>query len=108
MSLERKTGQSFLERLSNPDPDFQLYLRALAMLVPLGFNFLFVIVCLIAYTITKLTGVGLLAPIVFQPITLLVILLLPYVTVKMLQVYVYFRIKKNIQQNKVNICKEQQ
>lgn len=101
-------GKSFFEKLRNPDAVFSSHLHMLAMIVLLGFSFLAMIISLVSYAIAKLTGANFLISLISKPITILIIILLPYVTLKILQVYVYFKLKKNIQKNKTNICKEQQ
>jgi uncharacterized membrane protein len=84
--------RSFLEKLRNPDVDFLLHLKMLAMIIPLGLGFLITIIILVLMvTGAKFIAIPWLSKAFLYFIV--TIMLLPYITLKILQVYVYFKLK---------------
>ena len=91
---------SFLDRLRNPDADFSWYLRMLAMIVPLSLSFLIMIFLVSVVVIKKITGfefVGTSFLNKFENVfiySIMAIILVPYVTLKILHAYVILKLKK--------------
>jgi hypothetical protein len=97
-------NRSFVDKLKNPDEDFIWYLRMLSHIVPLGIGFLIILVLLLSLLFIKLAGTD--APAtraiywLTSPLSYLILsaILIPYVVLKVLQLYVSAKIKKRSSQ----------